>query len=57
MESFSEKVKNDDINLTIFPQTKLMPTYIFCFTVGNYNEIKSDKGTVDMSLYYVPVVE
>ena len=37
--------------MTIFPETKLLPTYLFCFIAGEYLELKLE----DEKLYRVNI--
>lgn len=34
-----EFVKNHKGNMTIFPESKLLPTYLYCFVAGAYVEL------------------
>lgn len=45
--------------MTIFPKTKKLPTYIFCFCAGNYKEVPCDSpdAPVRMSLFCIPDAE
>lgn len=29
--------------MTVFPETKLLPSYLFCFIAGEYLELKLEK--------------
>ncbi len=40
--------------ITSFPDTKPLPSYIFCFAAGKYEEISTNLGTVPMSLFCAP---
>lgn len=35
----SEFIKNHKGNMTIFPESKLLPTYLYCFVAGAYVEL------------------
>ena len=38
-EEVAEFTKNYNGNMTIFPETKLLPTYLYCFVAGAYEEL------------------
>lgn len=40
--------------MTLFDFGEQLPTYIFCFTAGNYERIDSSSGSVPMSIYTAP---
>lgn len=43
--------------MTIFPETKLLPTYLYCFVAGEYLELKLEEANtynkIPMSLYCI----
>jgi NAD(P)H-flavin reductase len=43
--------------MTIFPETKLLPTYLYCFIAGQYLELKLEEerlyNKIPMSLYCI----
>ena len=38
-----EFVKEQKGNMTIFPESKLLPTYLYCFVAGAYEELKIEE--------------
>lgn len=43
--------------MTVFPETKLLPSYLFCFIAGEYLELKLEKEqqykNIPMSVYCI----
>jgi len=55
-EELTTFLKNKSGKMTIFPQSKLLPTYLYCFIAGQYQELKLEQNkTYNVNIHLLRV--